>query len=968
MFNLNQSTGEIAVARKLDRETVQRYMIQVEAWDNGNPPLSNIALVSIVLRDANDNSPIFSPSTYSATVDDSALVGNTILRVACSDKDQPGTANSALRYKIVSDEETKSTFQVNSDGDIILMRRLNFARRKSYNITMQASDSGAKPLVSSNNATVSIAVVTQRFSFPQFDYSEYSFRVSKDIVVPHYLGEIHAVYFNPLTGNDELVYAVKSGDSNGNFNVSSSGKLSVINSLNKKADLLFALEISATDSQNQSISNTTVIQIVVLDVNDFYPDLSPSGTVGVFVSETAGIHQPLLAFSCTDYDTEANNTVNLSLVNTADIFILSNNTLFLKKQPTISTNMTVNLTVQCSDSGDPQLASQTQVRAHFIKENLFDPTFSSDLYYAGIKEDTEIGTSVYTVFASDDDNGQDGEIEYSLRKSDGDFTIDLVSGTVYTAKLLDREKHGEYSLEVVAVDKGVPPRSGTAKLTVKILDVNDNGPRCEKATYTVNVSENANAVVNLNCTDCDAMGIPMYKVLDASDPGVFLVSASGVVMVNHALNQKASTDYFLRVQVFDPDLVEVPAINVTVIIHVIRENDYTPVFQDGDFVNLKVAEHTSIGTTVAYVTAIDDDLGPDGRVQYSLVGGTGIQKFAINSTDCGIHVIRSLAFASGDRFSLIIEATDQSVVQHTRKTATTHVTIVVFHINPTLYLDKYNVAVERSVEVGTVVVQASCDSTSDILAFRLEKAGEINGDLSVNRQGVVRVRAKLNNIQPGNYSVTVICEDRNLHTSRGSFVLTVLDSAIVTPPVMVRTGDLSTQPSLSSTSITPSKASDSSMAVIMIAIGGGCGLLAIILIAISVKCIVGRKKTRRYVPATDMRVTNILNNEISLDKRDHQRDIENGASGDHNKEASSTFPDSHRHPVSLFAVKIGCSKQETPVEEVVEEQESVKQLPGKGLTSGRRKASPVSSDTDSDVEPASEQDRVRQAFRKVSLV
>jgi hypothetical protein len=951
MFSINQSSGEIAVVKKLDREMVPRYEMLVRAEDNGNPPRYDTALVNIVVRDINDNSPIFSPSTYSANVDDSTPIGHTVLRVICLDKDEPMTVNSALRYRIVSGQEPNSTFQVTSNGDIVLVRRLDFYRRRSYNISIQASDSGLKPLTSRNNATVLITVITQKFLTPKFESSRYSFYVNEDITVPHFLGRIYAVYFNPLTGSDDLVYNIKSGNSGGNFYLSSSGNLTVINSLDRETDPQFVIEVSATDSQNRSISVTTVVQIMVIDVNDNYPNLLPSGSVDVVITETADIYQPLVVFNCTDNDSEANNTVRLSLVNTTDMFILSNNSILLKQQPVISSNTTINLTMQCLDSGHPQLTSQAQVQVHIIKVNLFNPTFSSDPYLVGIKEDKEVGTSVYTVHASDDDRGQYGEIEYSLRKSNGVFTIDPVNGIVYTAQLLDRERHGEYMLEVVATDKGVPPRSGTAKLTIKVLDVNDNGPQCEKAIYRVNVLENAYRVVDLNCTDHDEKGVPMYSVLDASDPDVFVIS-TGVVMVNQALNQRASTTYSLLIQVFDPDPVDVPAVNVTVLIHVNRSNDYSPVFSAGELVNLHVADLTVIGTTVAHVSATDNDLGPDGEVEYSLVGGTGTQKFAVNSTDGGIHLIQSLAKSRRKSLTLIIEATDQSVVQHARRTATAEVTILVFRTNPVLDLQKHSVSVDKSVQVGTTVVQANCSTsnpTSGNLTFRLE-AEVIESVLSINSHGTVKVKALFDIIQYGNYSVVVVCEDSNSHFSKASFILTVFNSATMTPSVMTKgpsssaitVPEKSTLPVFTTSSpVENSKAAqrpDSSEGVLIIIIGSICGFFFILLLILAAVFFVKWKQTHRSFHAADKKVRKNLNNElteVTLHKVEKQKDIEMDIIGKDKRETSSSvnsLPASQRPAHSLPAIQLVCSRQDSLMERVIEEEGAMRKITGRRMT------------------------------------
>lgn len=49
----------------------------------------------------------------------------------------------------------------------------------------------------------------------------------------------------------------------------------------------------------------------------------------------------------------------------------------------------------------------------------------------------------------------------------------------------------EYTLEVVAVDRGSPALSTTVTVEIKVLDVNDNSPVFSKSSYSVEVSEDA---------------------------------------------------------------------------------------------------------------------------------------------------------------------------------------------------------------------------------------------------------------------------------------------------------------------------------------------------------------------------------------------------------------------------------------------------------------------------------------------
>ena len=72
-FQIDQGTGLISVAAKLDRETRVNYTLVVEAKDTGDLSVKNNA--SIQVTDANDNAPTFSPPTYSARVAENRAKG-----------------------------------------------------------------------------------------------------------------------------------------------------------------------------------------------------------------------------------------------------------------------------------------------------------------------------------------------------------------------------------------------------------------------------------------------------------------------------------------------------------------------------------------------------------------------------------------------------------------------------------------------------------------------------------------------------------------------------------------------------------------------------------------------------------------------------------------------------------------------------------------------------------------------------
>ena len=60
-FILGSATGEISLGRILDRESVDQYVMEIQASDGAR---SATATVTINVADANDNAPVFNPKTY----------------------------------------------------------------------------------------------------------------------------------------------------------------------------------------------------------------------------------------------------------------------------------------------------------------------------------------------------------------------------------------------------------------------------------------------------------------------------------------------------------------------------------------------------------------------------------------------------------------------------------------------------------------------------------------------------------------------------------------------------------------------------------------------------------------------------------------------------------------------------------------------------------------------------------------
>lgn len=133
-----------------------------------------------------------------------------------------------------------------------------------------------------------------------------------------------------------------------------------------------------------------------------------------------------------------------------------------------------------------------QVTISLIDVNNQSPEFvTSNL--TSILENSPSNAVVTAVKAIDRDEGRNGHVEYSLLVDldDQPFTLGPVDGVLRVAGPLDREQRSNYTLRVLAKDRGEPSRSTVQNLVVVILDENDNSPVFDPRHYSANVAENA---------------------------------------------------------------------------------------------------------------------------------------------------------------------------------------------------------------------------------------------------------------------------------------------------------------------------------------------------------------------------------------------------------------------------------------------------------------------------------------------
>lgn len=183
MFKIDESTGEVTVTGRLDRETSPRHDLWIEARDKANldPQLFSTIDLVVVLQDINDNAPKFVPKVYKIKVPEDVPVGTLLIWVESIDLDVG--SGGLVTYNLKNTEG--GIFHLDSStGGLTLERELDFERRPVYNLTVRAVDHGLpRSLSSSCFIEIQVLDVNENLHRPVFSEFVYEAGVMEDAAV-----------------------------------------------------------------------------------------------------------------------------------------------------------------------------------------------------------------------------------------------------------------------------------------------------------------------------------------------------------------------------------------------------------------------------------------------------------------------------------------------------------------------------------------------------------------------------------------------------------------------------------------------------------------------------------------------------------------------------------------------------------------------------------------------------------------
>ncbi|XP_037658050.1 protocadherin gamma-B2 isoform X15 [Choloepus didactylus] len=328
------------------------------------------------------------------------------------------------------------------------------------------------------------------------------------------------------------------------------------------------------------------------------------------------------------------------------------------------------LVLTAVDGGDPALSGTTQIRVQVTDANDNPPVFSQDVYRVSLREDVPRGFSVLRMIATDRDEGVNAEITYSFQNVDENveniFNLDKRTGEITTKDDLDFETANSYSLSIEAKDPG--DLAAHCSIQVEILDENDCAPEVIVTSVFTPVPEDSPpgtviALIKTRDRDSGENGEVYCRIfgnaqftLKSSSKNYYKIVTDGV------LDREQIPEYNITITGTDRGKPPLSS-SVSVTVHIADVNDNAPIFHQASYV-VHVAENNPPGASIAQVCASDPDLGPNGRVSYSIVasdlGPQALSSYVSVSAHSGV-VFAQRAFDHEQlrAFELTLQARDQ---------------------------------------------------------------------------------------------------------------------------------------------------------------------------------------------------------------------------------------------------------------------------------------------------------------------
>ncbi|XP_070318081.1 protocadherin-11 X-linked isoform X4 [Odocoileus virginianus] len=634
---------QLIVQKELDREEKDTYVMKVKVEDGGFPQRSSTAILQVSVADTNDNHPVFKEDEIEVNIPENAPVGSSVTQLHATDADIGENARIHFYFSNLVSSMAKRLFHLNSTTGLITVKEpLDREESPNHKLLVLASDGGLMPA----RAMVLVNVTDVNDNVPLIDIRYIINPINGTVVLSENA---------PLNTKIALITVTdKDADHNGRVTCftdhevpfrlrpvfSNQFLLETAAYLDYESTREYAIKLLAADAGKPPLNQSSMLLIKLKDENDNAPVFTQS-FISLSVPENNSPGTQLTKISATDADTGRNAEIHYLLgIDAPSEFNLDHRTGILTavKKLDREKQEKYSFTVLAKDNGMPSLITNATVLVTVLDQNDNSPIFTHNEYNFYVPENLPRHGTVGLITVTDPDYGENSAVTLSILDANDDFTIDPQTGVIRPNISFDREKQESYTFYVKAEDGGRVSHSSTAKVTINVVDVNDNKPVfvVPPSNYSFELvppSANPGTVVfTVVAIDNDTgMNAELrYSIVGGNTKGLFMIDQTTgnitlkekcvladlglhkLIVKAKDLGQPDSLFSVINVNLF----VNESMTNATLIYELVRKNIETPVTQNiettdtsspsSDYVKIMVAIVAGTITVilVIFITAV----------------------------------------------------------------------------------------------------------------------------------------------------------------------------------------------------------------------------------------------------------------------------------------------------------------------------------------------------------------------------
>ncbi|XP_037095673.1 protocadherin-8 [Syngnathus acus] len=481
--------AELVLMKELDREKQASLPLDLTATDGGNPSRSGLTKITVRVTDFNDNSPVFDQNSFSVSLPEDAPVGSVILDLNAVDADEGPNGEVVYGFGKQVSHEIRDLFHVDSkSGRLTLRSPVDFEDKRTYELDVQATDLGPNP-------TPSVCKIVIHVS----DVNDNAPGISITPMTSITTGTAH---ISEAAEKDSLVALVTTSDRDSGVNsqvhctlyghdhfklrqaYEDSYMIVTAAPLDRERISEYNLTVMAEDFGSPPLRKITQYTIRISDENDNAPHFTkPVYEVSVAENNAPGAY--LATVEATDADLAYNGKITYRLVDSlimgspVNTFVSLNSvsgSIYALRSFNYEVMRQLDVHVQASDGGSPQLQSTAVIRLKIVDQNDNEPSIIEPPLYKGsadvfLPKDAPAGYVVTQIKATDADEGLNAQLSYKITEGGLlGFSVDKDTGKVHVSRQLTYDLTDNVKVVVSVSDNGSPSLTSSAIIHFNFIE------------------------------------------------------------------------------------------------------------------------------------------------------------------------------------------------------------------------------------------------------------------------------------------------------------------------------------------------------------------------------------------------------------------------------------------------------------------------------------------------------------------